>query len=146
LSLFLEYLNKPEATDEAFDADGWFCTGDQVRPDAQGNLFFVNRDRDMLRVGEENVAASEVEAVIARITGVVECAVVGKPDPMLEEVPVAFVVARTPSPQLEREILIACGAALSHFKQPREIHFVDQLPKGLLDKTLKRHLRDRLKS
>jgi crotonobetaine/carnitine-CoA ligase len=106
----------------------------------------VNRDRDMLRVREENVAASEVEAVIARITGVVECAVVGKPDPMLEEVPVAFVVARTPSPQLEREILIACGAALSHFKQPREIHFVDQLPKGLLDKTLKRHLRDRLKS
>jgi crotonobetaine/carnitine-CoA ligase len=146
LSMFLEYLNQPEATDEAFDADGWFDTGDEVMVDDNGNIHFRGRAKDMLRVGEENVAASEIEVVINRVAGVLECAVVGKPDEMLEEVPVAFVVAREPSAQLEADIMALCAQALSRFKRPREIHFIDALPKGLLDKTLKRHLRSRLKS
>jgi len=144
-SMFLEYLNKPEATKACFDSDGWFDTGDTVRVDALGHLHFVNRARDMLRVGEENVAASEIEAVINRVNGVVECAVIGKPDDMLDEVPVAFVVAREPSEALSKEILALCGEVLSRFKRPREIYFIDELPKGLLDKTLKRELRERLK-
>jgi len=144
-SMFLEYLNKPEATAACFDRDGWFDTGDTVRVDALGHLHFVNRARDMLRVGEENVAASEIEGVINRVAGVVECAVIGKPDDMLDEVPVAFVVAREPSEDLSKRILDLCGEVLSRFKRPREIYFVDELPKGLLDKTLKRELRERLK-
>jgi crotonobetaine/carnitine-CoA ligase len=95
----------------------------------------------MLRVGEENVAALEVETVINRVPGVIECAVVGKPDEMLEEVPVAFVVASEPSPELETRIMALCAEALAKFKQPREIRFIPELPKGLLDKTLKRELR-----
>jgi crotonobetaine/carnitine-CoA ligase len=141
LSLFLEYLNNPEATDAAFDATGWFNTGDEVELDADGHIYFVSRAKDMLRVGEENVAALEVESVINRVPGVVECAVIGKPDDMLEEVPVAFVVAREPSPELEARILAFCAEALARFKQPREIRFIPELPKGLLDKTLKKELR-----
>jgi len=144
LSMFLEYLNRPADTDAAFDAEGWFNTGDAVKVDGAGHIHFVNRTKDMLRVGEENVAASEIEAVINRVDGVVECAVVGKPDDMLEEVPVAFVVARDPGPQLSVAITTLCNEALSRFKRPREIIFVAELPKGLLDKTLKRLLRSKL--
>jgi crotonobetaine/carnitine-CoA ligase len=144
LSMFLEYLNHPLETSAAFDSAGWFDTGDEVKIDEDGQIHFVGRAKDMLRVGEENVAASEIESVINRVEGVVECAVVGKPDDMLEEVPVAFVVAREPTAKLEAEIMSMCATALSRFKRPREIHFLDELPKGLLDKTLKRHLRSRL--
>jgi crotonobetaine/carnitine-CoA ligase len=141
LSMFLEYLNQPEATNAAFDAEGWFDTGDEVRIDSQAHIHFVGRAKDMLRVGEENVAASEIETVINRVAGVVESAVIGKPDDMLDEVPVAFVVAREPSAGLEAEIMGVCERALSKFKRPRQIFFVDALPKGLLDKTLKKNLR-----
>jgi crotonobetaine/carnitine-CoA ligase len=141
LSLFLEYLNDDAATDAAFDATGWFNTGDEVKIDAGGHIHFISRAKDMLRVGEENVAALEVESVINRVPGVLECAVVGKPDDMLEEVPVAFVVSLEPSPELEARILAVCRESLSKFKHPREIRFVPALPKGLLDKTLKRELR-----
>jgi crotonobetaine/carnitine-CoA ligase len=146
LSLFLEYLNNPEATNDAFDADGWFDTGDEVSLDENGHIRFVSRAKDMLRVGEENVAALEIETVINRVEGVIECAVVGRPDDMLEEVPVAFVVARQPCAELEADIMARCTTALARFKRPREIVFVDELPKGLLDKTLKRHLRSRFQS
>jgi len=71
---------------------------------------------------------------------------VGKPDPMLEEVPVAFVVATTPCAELEQQILEMCASVLAKFKRPREIYFVSALPKGMLDKTLKRELRLRVGS
>ena len=141
LSLFLEYLNNVEATETAFDENGWFNTGDEVRVDADGHIYFVSRANDLLRVGEENVAASEIETVISRVPGVIECAVIGKPDEMLEEVPVAFVVALEPSTELEKQIFTICAESLAKFKQPREIRFISELPKGLLDKTLKRELR-----
>jgi crotonobetaine/carnitine-CoA ligase len=141
LSLFQEYLNNPEATAAAFDADGWLDTGDTAVLHASGDLFFAGRAKDMLKVGGENVAALEIEAVIARVPGVVESAVVGKPDRMLDEVPVAFVVADRPGAALEQAINAACAEMLSDFKRPREIRFVDALPKGVLDKILKNELR-----
>jgi len=141
LSLFLEYLNNPEATEAAFDENGWFNTGDEVRLDSGGHIYFISRAKDMLRVGEENVAAVEIEAVINRVAGVMDCAVIGKPDEMLEEVPIAFVVALEPSAELEARILAHCSDVLAKFKRPREIRFISELPKGLLDKTLKRELR-----
>ena len=144
ISLVLRYLNNPEATAAAFDGDGWFDTGDLARFDAAGHMFYAGRAKDMLKVGGENVAAVEIETVVMRAAGVVEVAVVGRPDPMRDEVPVAFVVARNPGPALEAEILALCEAALSDFKRPRQVIFVDDLPKGLLDKVLKRDLRARL--
>jgi crotonobetaine/carnitine-CoA ligase len=142
LSLFYEYLNDPEATAAAFDEDGWFDTGDEIAARPEGELFFVGRAKDMLKVGGENVAAIEIETVIAAVAGVAECAVVGKPDKMLDEVPVAFVVSPAASPTLEAAIHAACSEKLSAFKRPREIRFINELPTGLLGKILKRDLRE----
>jgi len=140
LSVFYEYLHDPDATATAFDSQGWFDTGDEVTVRPGGEVFFVSRAKDMLKVGGENVAAIEIETIIAAVPGVVECAVVGKPDRMLDEVAVAFVVANVPAPPLEEAIVLACQEKLSEFKRPREIRFIDELPTGLLGKVLKRDL------
>ena len=143
ISLFLEYLHAPEATEAAFDKDGWFDTGDEVVARAGGELFYVGRVKDMLKVGGENVAAIEIESVIAQVPGVRECAVVGKPDRMRDEVPVAFIVSASPGPELERAILMVCEQKLSRFKRPQEIRFIDALPTGgPLAKILKKDLRE----
>ena len=99
----------------------------------------------MLKVGGENVAASEVEQVISVVPGVRESAVVAKKHPMLDEVPVAFVipvagVERAP-PDLHDAIMAACRGALADFKVPREIHFVDEMPRSTLEKVAKAELR-----
>lgn len=141
LSIFLQYLNDPKATAECFDTEGWFDTGDLGLITADGDLFYASRAKDMLKVGGENVAALEIETVIMRVPGVLEVAVVGKPDRMRDEVPVAFVVAQAPGPRLEQEILALCDQALADFKRPRQVIFIDELPKGLLEKVLKRELR-----
>ncbi len=146
LSLFQGYLNDPAATKAVFDDSGWFSTGDQAVVAETGHIFFAGREKDMLKVGGENVAALEIEAVILGVPGVQEAAVVGSPDPMLDEVPVAFVVSSVASDQLRARIDARCREALADFKRPRQILFVGELPKGLLDKVLKRELRDRLRS
>ena len=145
LSLFYEYLNDPQATADSFDEEGWFDTGDEVVTRASGEIFLIGRAKDMLKVGGENVAAIEIETVITSVEGVTECAVVGKPDEMLDEVPVAFVVADSQSADLSKAIAETCEQKLSKFKIPREIRFIDALPTGVLGKTLKRSLRDLLK-
>ena len=76
--MFKEYYRNDQATEVAFDADGWFNTGDIVRSDADGWLFFSDREKDMLKVGAENVAASEIESVIMQTGLVEECAVVAQ--------------------------------------------------------------------
>jgi crotonobetaine/carnitine-CoA ligase len=91
LSLFAEYLNQPQATADAFDEWGWFCTGDQATVHADGFLSFADRSKDMLKISAENVAASEIEGVILETGLVREVAVVGRPDEQFDEVPVAFV-------------------------------------------------------
>ncbi|MGQ0481947.1 MAG: AMP-binding protein [Pseudonocardia sp.] len=141
LSMFAEYLNQPEATARAFDDDGWFHTGDLVTPHADGHLSFDNRAMDVLRVGAENVSAAEVERVILGVPGVVEVAVVGRPDPKLDEVPVAFVIASSDDPDLAHRIAVACGATLADFKRPREVYQVAQLPRSTLSKVNKAELR-----
>nr|BFE36891.1 ATP-dependent acyl-CoA ligase [Actinomadura rugatobispora] len=145
VTTFLEYLDDPLATAAAFDADGWYDTGDEAAADAAGWFFFRGRAKDMLKVGGENVAAVEIETVVAGVDGVAECAVVAGPDPMLDEVPVAFVVASGRVPDLAGRIRLACDRALADFKRPREIHLVDALPKGTLGKVLKNELRARLR-
>lgn len=145
LSLFKEYLRDPEATRKAVDSDGWLDTGDRITAYADGSLVFSDRDKDMLRVGSENVAASEVERVVMGVSGVREAAVVGKPDKLLEEVPVAFVLThRTDKDELIAEILAVCGEKLSDFKRPREVICLEEFPRANLDKVSKKQLRELL--
>jgi crotonobetaine/carnitine-CoA ligase len=145
LSLFAEYLNNPQATADSFDEHGWFKTGDRVTLGEDGWLYFADRSKDMLKVGGENVAASEIEQVIAVVPGVLEVAIVGLKHPMLDEVPVAFVRAQA-SDDASRAALVAaintaCSTTLSGFKQPREVRIVEELPRSTLEKINKAALR-----
>jgi crotonobetaine/carnitine-CoA ligase len=143
LSLFSAYLNNPEATEDSFDEMGWFRTGDLVTVHPDGYLTFADRAKDMLRVGGENVAASEIERVLLETGRVSEAAVVGAPDEKLDEVPVAFVVPRETSPDLETVLLTACRERLADFKVPRQVFPVRDLPRvniGKVNKVALRHL------
>jgi crotonobetaine/carnitine-CoA ligase len=141
LSLFAEYLNRPDATAESFDTDGWFHTGDLVVPHGCGHLSFENRAKDMLKVGAENVSAAEVERVIAEVPGVVEAALVGRPDEKLDEVPVAFVLTSSDDPAVIAQIEDACAQRLADFKRPRAVYRVDTFPRSTLNKVNKVELR-----
>ncbi len=141
VSLFKEYFRNPEATAEAFDDDGWFDTGDLIRMGDDGSLYFSDRAKDMLKVGAENVAASEIEAVIMEAGLTTEVAVVGQPHAMLDEVPVAFVIAKEPGADVSQAIIDACAANLADFKVPRAVHVVDELPRSTLEKIAKAELR-----
>ena len=145
LTLFKEYLNNPEATAASFDEEGWFETGDVVTAYADGSIVFNDRSKDMLRVGAENVAASEIERVISAVPGVREVAVVAKKDPMLEEVPVAFILSDAADRDaLTESIETACREQLANFKRPREIVHLEEFPRSTLDKVAKKDLRKRL--
>jgi crotonobetaine/carnitine-CoA ligase len=142
LSLFHEYLGNPRATADSFDPDGWFRTGDRINVLEDGSLQFGDRTKDMLKVGGENVAASEIERVVLQVAGVHECAVVAKKHPMLDEVPVLFVLpaAHAEADLLER-IAAACSAQLADFKRPRELRVVKDFPRSTLEKIAKAELR-----
>jgi len=145
LSLFKEYLHNEDATRQSFDAHGYFITGDRVTRLQHGFIKFADRAKDMLKVGGENVAASEIEQVIAAVAGVREAAVVARSHPMLDEVPVAFIIPapgvdRAP-PDLHERVMAACRSALADFKVPHEIRFVDELPRSTLEKVAKAELR-----
>jgi carnitine-CoA ligase len=142
LSLFQEYLGNAKATSESFDPEGWFRTGDRVNLLADGSIQFGDRDKDMLKVGGENVAASEIERVILTVVGVHECAVVAKKHAMLDEVPVAFILpSPNARPDLAAAIAAACEKQLADFKRPREVRLVSELPRSTLDKIAKAQLR-----
>lgn len=149
LSLFSEYLHNEAATREAFDEDGWFITGDRVVLLPNGTIRFSDRDKDMLKVGGENVSASEIERIIAAVPGVAEVAVVAKPHPMLAEVPAAFVRLFEPATDQTRQTIAAqiehaCVGALADFKRPREVIFVEEFPRANLNKIAKAQLRAQL--
>ena len=142
VSLFAGYYRNDEATRDAFTESGWFRTGDRVSRDRTGRLRYVERAKDMLKVGGENVAAAEVERVVAAVPGVREVAVVAAPDHMLGDVPVAFVIATERAADgLVSDIEAACERMLSDFKRPRQIRLVDELPRSTLDKVAKARLR-----
>lgn len=127
-SVFEGYYRDPVKTAEALDADGWFHTGDIGSLDANGTVMFHGRLKDMLKVGGENVAAAEVEAVLQRHPAVKLAQVVGIPDPKYAEVPAAF-VELAPGRQATAEELIAfCKREVSGFKVPRQVRFVTEWP------------------
>ncbi|MCU1658375.1 MAG: AMP-dependent synthetase and ligase, partial [Pseudonocardiales bacterium] len=148
LSLFAGYLHDQAATRAAFDEQGWFITGDRVTVNDDGSITYSDRSKDMLRIGGENVAASEIERVIIGVSGVAEVAVVAAPDPMRDEVPVAFVVARPEAAadtNLARSIIAVCRRELADFKVPREVRIVEDLPRSTLEKVAKHELRKLLR-
>jgi len=144
IQLFLEYFDNPEANAKSFE-DGWFKTGDMVKMGPGGNVFYQERDKDLLKVGGENVSAKEVEDVVTTVPGVAQVAVVGKQHDWLDQVVVAFVIkapGASDRPQLEKQVVEACRAKLADFKVPRAVYFVDAFPTGTLDKILKNKLRE----
>ncbi|MCB1643958.1 MAG: AMP-binding protein [Pseudomonadales bacterium] len=149
VSLFKEYYRNPEANASAFDQDGWFDTGDIVRMDPDGWLYFSDREKDMLKVGAENVAASEIESVIMQTGLADECAVVGQKHAMLDEVPVVFIIPSEKGKALTEEELAArvisyCEVNLADFKVVRSVFRVSELPRSTLEKIAKNELRARL--
>ena len=145
VTLFKEYYRNFEANEQAFDDNGWFNTGDIVRIDEAGYLYFSDRDKDMLKVGAENVAASEIEVVIMQTGLASECAVVAQKHYMLDEVPVAFVIPSGAGTEQDRDAILGrCRSDLADFKVPRDVLFVDELPRSTLEKVAKAELRARL--
>jgi crotonobetaine/carnitine-CoA ligase len=145
IQLFLEYHDNPEANAKSFTEDGWFKTGDLVRMGEGGAIFYTERDKDMLKVGGENVSSKEVEDLCRTVAGVREVAVVGRSHPMLDVVPVAFVIKAADAPDdvdLESTVIDLCAKNLSDFKVPRAVYFVDDYPRATLDKIAKNQLRD----
>jgi fatty-acyl-CoA synthase len=123
------YLDKPEMTAEVF-ADGWFRTGDIGRLDADGRLHVVDRARDLIISGGENVYPGEVENVVTALPGVQEACAVGVPDDRWGEAVAVFVAARAGVEMSAGEIDEACRAQLARFKQPRYVEFLPELPKN----------------
>jgi long-chain acyl-CoA synthetase len=139
------YLNRPEATAETIE-NGWLRTGDIARIDDDGFIFIVDRAKDMVLRGGENIYCAEVEAAIHDHDAVAECSVFGVPDDRLgEEVGVAIVTAATPGQLSADELRSFLKERLAGFKIPRYIWFLeDALPRNASGKFLKRELRDRL--
>ncbi|MCU0491476.1 MAG: acyl-CoA synthetase [Chloroflexaceae bacterium] len=136
------YYNNPEKTDEAF-AGGWFHSGDLAVVDDEGYITIVDRKKDMIKSGGENVASREVEETIYRMAGVSEVAVIGVPDPYWVEAVVAVVVPKPDHTLSEAAVIAHCRACLAHFKVPKRVVFAESLPKNPSGKLLKRELRGR---
>ncbi|MCH7788443.1 MAG: acyl--CoA ligase [Acidobacteria bacterium] len=146
IQLFLEYLDNPDANTKAFTEDGWFRTGDMVSVDEEGRFFYSERDKDLLKVGGENVSAKQVEEVCRQVDGIADIAVVGQHHEMLDQVPVAFVVKAADAPgddaAYARTLIEHCASQLADFKVPRAVYFVDDFPRATLDKVAKNKLRE----
>jgi fatty-acyl-CoA synthase len=137
---FSGYYNDPAATAAAFDARGWFHTGDLARADADGFFFIVDRKKDMFISGGENVFPAEVEKVLYDHPAVAMCAVIAVPDPQWGEVGRAVVVLRAGASATADELVTHCRAHLARYKIPRHVEFRDSLPLSPAGKILKRAL------
>jgi long-chain acyl-CoA synthetase len=140
--VMLGYWRRPEANEEAF-AGGWFHTGDLGRADEQGYTAIVDRKKDMIVTGGENVYSKEVEDVIYGVPGVAEASIIGVPDPHWGENVTAVVVRQPGSAVSADDIVAACRTSLAGYKKPKRVEFVDELPRNASGKILKRELRDR---
>ncbi len=137
------YWRQPEASAGAL-AHGWFHTGDVGSIDADGYVHIVDRKKDIIITGGENVPSIEIEKAIYEHAAVAECAVIAAPDERWGEIPLAIVFLRPDARADEAEIIEHCKRVLANFKVPRRVVFADApLPKGGTGKILKRELRDR---
>jgi long-chain acyl-CoA synthetase len=140
----LGYWKEPEAT-AAVLRDGWYWSGDVVTRDAEGFYRVVDRRKEMIKYKGFPVAPAEVEAVLLEHPAVRECGVVGRPDAAAGEIPVAFVALRegfATCRKMEEELCAFVADRLTHYKQPREVRFVEVVPKTASGKILRRELRE----
>ncbi len=135
------YWNNPEETAKVLDADGWLATGDVGVMDARGFFKIVDRKKDMVLVSGFNVYPNEIEAVVAMMPGVLECAVIGVPDEKTGEAVKVCIVKKDPA-LTEEAVLVHCRQHLTGYKIPRMVAFRSELPKTNVGKILRRELRD----
>jgi long-chain acyl-CoA synthetase len=134
------YWNDPEATAEVFTEDGYFMTGDIAIQDVDGFYHIVDRKKDMVLVSGFNVYPNEIEAVVAAMDGVMECACIGIPDEDTGEAVKLFVVKS--DEHIDKQAIIEfCRPRLTAYKVPKQIEFMDELPKSTVGKILRRSLR-----
>ncbi|WP_027963868.1 fatty acid--CoA ligase family protein [Halalkalibacillus halophilus] len=138
------YYKMPEETNASIK-DGWLFTGDMAQQDEEGYFYIVDRKKDLILVGGYNVYPREVEEVLYGHDHITEVAVIGVPDPNLGEAVIAFVVSDDESVTTE-ELQSLCAEQLAKYKLPKEINFLDELPKNTTGKILRRSLRDQLAS
>jgi len=138
--LMLGYFNDSERTAAAFSGD-WFHSGDLATIDAEGYITVVDRKKDMIKTGGENVASREVEEMIYRLPQVSEVAVIGLPDARWVEAVTAVVVVKAGLALTEAEVIAHCTTHMASFKAPKRVVFADSLPKNPSGKLLKRELR-----
>ncbi|UII57885.1 o-succinylbenzoate--CoA ligase [Cytobacillus spongiae] len=134
--VFKGYWQNEEATAKAFE-NGWYKTGDIGRIDEKGFLYVVDRLKDMIISGGENIYSAEVEAILTAHPEIVEAAVVGVPDQKWGEIPRAIVVKTPDSSLTEEEVIAYCKAELASYKAAKEVVFVPQLPRNAVGKILK---------
>lgn len=140
-SVMAGYYKDPERTAETLRG-GWVHTGDMMRIDADGNLYFYDRIKDMVKSGGMNVSSQEVERVLQAHPGVLRAAVVGRPDPYWSEAVTAFVIPRPGAAPDPATLVAHCRAQLAAYKVPKAVHLVETLPLDPQGKVLKRQLRD----
>ncbi|HZV77982.1 MAG TPA: fatty acid--CoA ligase [Candidatus Binatus sp.] len=140
-SVFAGYWKQPDET-ARYIVDGWFHTGDMGTIDDQGYVSIVDRKKDIIITGGENVASIEIEKAIYEHPSVLECAVIGVADDKWGEAPAALIVLKPGTTLDVAELLEHTRSKLAHFKVPKHVKFVDALPKGGTGKILKRELRE----
>jgi len=144
-NVMLGYYDEPAETRATVDDDGWLHTGDIGVMDEKGFVRIVDRKKDMIIVSGFKVFPNEIEQVVAMMPGVLECAVVGVPDPHSGEVPKVYVVKK--DPQLtEQDVLEHCKRELTGYKRPKYVEFRTELPKTNVGKILRRALREERKA
>lgn len=142
-SIFGGYWKQPDTTAAVF-RDGWYRTGDAGRRDAEGLLYLVDRVKDMIVTGGENVYSAEVEQVLAKHPGVRMCAVIGLPDEKWGERVVALIMPSDGQQPTQDEIIRHCREHIAGYKVPKEVRLVDAFPMTATGKVLKRVVRDQL--
>ena len=142
-SLFGGYWNQPEAT-SAVMRDGWYRTGDAGFRDSDGLLYIVDRVKDMIITGGENVYSAEVEQALAKHPMVKQCAVIGLPDEKWGERVTAVIVAAPGTAATADEVIAHCRSLIAGYKVPKEVRFVDALPMTATGKVLKRAVKNQV--
>jgi len=135
------YWQKPEETANCMTADGFFLTGDVATMDERGYFKIVDRKKDMILVSGFNVYPNEIESVAASCPGVLECAAIGIPDKNSGEAVKLFIVKKDPALTLD-QVKDYLATQLTGYKKPKQIVFIDDLPKSNVGKILRRELRD----
>ncbi len=146
IQIFLEYYKNPDAMEKNFNDEGWFKTGDMARLGEDGFFYFSDRDKDIIKVGAENVSARQVEDEITALSCFDEIAVVAQKHEMLDEVPVVFIL-KSPwnnesEDELRKKVFDHCSKNLADFKRPQSVYFLEEFPRATLEKLAKNKLRE----